>query len=236
MHVSAIEAHRRWAPTYDANPNPLLALEHRLLAGVAPKTLLDIACGTGRWMLHFAERGATVIGVDACKEMLAKALEKPPLHGRVTLADAAALPFPAACADLTLCSFAAGYFPDLPAAVQEMARVTRPGGQVIISDLHPSALAAGWTRSFRDGDTVYTIASHHRSEDEALAAASGAGLCLDRIVSGSFGEPERAIFRAAGKEHLFEQTSQVPAVWIGIWNRPCGSQTSMPKVSPSFSA
>ena len=113
MHVSAIEAHRRWAPSYDANPNPLLSLEHRLLADVAPKTLLDIACGTGRWMLYFAERGATVIGVDACKEMLAKALEKPPLHGRVTLADAAALPFAAACADLTLCSFAAGYFPDL---------------------------------------------------------------------------------------------------------------------------
>ena len=75
MYATAIEAHRRWAPTYDSRPNALLALEQRVLAGALPAAavFLDVACGTGRWMRYFAGRGAVVFGLDACEEMLLQA-------------------------------------------------------------------------------------------------------------------------------------------------------------------
>ena len=135
------------------------------------------------------------------------------------MADATALPFASETANLTLCSFAAGYVADLSAAVREMARVTRAGGCVVISDLHPKALAAGWKRSFRDAGGVCEIASHTRSEAQLRDIARAAGLHLERELNSSFGEPERPLFAAAGKEHLFAEVSLIPAVWTGIWKR-----------------
>jgi ubiquinone/menaquinone biosynthesis C-methylase UbiE len=210
MLLQPIEAYRRWAPTYDTAANPVLALEYRALSSLNCESFLDVACGTGRWMRHFAERGAAVFGVDACREMLERSQCNPVVQG-----DATALPFADGVADLTLCSFAAGYIDDLPSLFREMARATRRGGRVVVSDLHPDALATGWTRSFRDGDTVIEIAHHHRPESEILSAARNAGLRLHRTISASFGEAERPIFRSAGRP-----MPEIPAIWIGIWKRP----------------
>jgi SAM-dependent methyltransferase len=222
--VSAIEGHRLWAPAYDHGPNPLLALEARLLAPllglVNGLRVVDVACGTGRWTERLAGLGAEVIGIDACDEMLARAAGKPALAGRVILADAAALPLGAGCSALTICSFAIGYFAGLDRAFAEMARVTRSGGTVAVCDLHPAAVAAGWNRSFRAAGTVYRMEHFTRSSDEICGEARRAGLELKLRQDGHFGDPERAIFRAAGKEDMFAQTAGVPAVWIAIWRRP----------------
>ena len=136
------------------------------------------------------------------------------------MSDASALPFPSCVSDLTLCSFAAGYIRDLSAAIAEMARITRRGGQVIISDLHPAAIAAGWTRSFRASDVVYEIEHASRSAEEILEDAFQCGLELEAQHSACFGEPERPIFEAAGKAEAFEELAKTPAVWIGVWTKP----------------
>jgi SAM-dependent methyltransferase len=44
--------------------------------GTNPKTLLDIGCGTGGHLLHFAEAGLDVTGIDVSKTMIALAEEK----------------------------------------------------------------------------------------------------------------------------------------------------------------
>src|SRR5690606_22097258 len=52
--LSSLAAHALWAETYDRSPNPLLALEERLLPPLLPDlrglTALDAACGAGRWL------------------------------------------------------------------------------------------------------------------------------------------------------------------------------------------
>jgi hypothetical protein len=54
--VSAAAAYRLWAGTYDLDPNPLVALEHRVLSErldlIAGERMLDLATGTGRWLEH----------------------------------------------------------------------------------------------------------------------------------------------------------------------------------------
>ena len=218
MLVDAVEGHRLWAPAYDAGPNPLLALESRLLAErldpLANRVFLDVATGTGRWMQHARARGARPLGFDLCPDMLRVAAAKPGLAGRLALADAFALPLPDRIGDLALCSFALGYFPSLPAAVRELARLA---SLVIVSDLHPQAIQRGWTRSFRTEGQLYEIRHYAYSEAQLENAARCARLAPLWRIESAFGEPERAIFRAAGKEPLFAEARHIPAVLITAW-------------------
>ena len=221
MRVSVLEGHRLWASSYDTSINPLLALEDRVLPGLLPPAaanlFIDVACGTGRWMTYLRQRGAAVFGVDFCPEMIAEANKKQLLRNRVVLGDAATVPFANGIADISLCSFAAGYFCDLHSTMCEIARVTSGGGKVILSDLHPARLRDGWTRSFRLGDSVYEMEHADSSIDEFLRAAACAGLRVQATLEVCFGPEERALFQMAGKEHLFEQFRRIPALWIGIW-------------------
>ena len=223
MYVSAREGHRLWAPVYDSEPNPLLALESRIVRGLlpcAPARVIDVACGTGRWASYFAQFGTTVYGVDSCEEMLAQAVKHRSLKGRLTLADAEHLPFRESAADLVLCSFAVSYFRHLRRTLVEMARVSAPGAWIIISDMHPAAMAAGWSRSFRVHKSLYEIETTLYSTAELNAAAASAGLRFAAHLGASFDEPERSLFERAGKQHLFTRLRAVPAVWIGLWSKP----------------
>lgn len=213
MVVSAIEGHRLWASTYDLGLNPLLALEERILPTIRASRVIDVACGTGRWTTRL-----NAFGVDRCEEMLRAGSRKPGMRGRLLLADASALPFASGISDLTLCSFGVGYIQNIEAAVGEMARITRPGGQVVISDLHPAAIAAGWTRSFRTNGTVYEMEYRPTAVDEARHEAQRYGLKLMQHHDACFGEPERHIFDAAGKS--LEDFGGTPAVWLDIWTKP----------------
>ena len=218
LRVSPLEGHRLWAHTYYAELNPLLALERRTLApmlgALRGLAFLDVACGTGRWL------DATLgVGIDLCREMLFQARSKPGVAGRVAQADMRRLPFRDRCADLVLCAFTLAYVEPLERAMAELARVIRPGGQLIASDLHPQGYRQGWTRSFRSGPQVYEIEHHSYTAEEWIAAAQDAGLDLEQLLEPCFGEPERSIFLRAGREPLLDRALDVPAVLIARWRR-----------------
>lgn len=216
-----MEGHRTWAPAYDAGLNPLLSLETRLvlerLGPLGGFRFVDVACGTGRWMHLAHERGATVFGVDFCSEMLIQASGKAGLKGYLALADACQVPLADCSADFIMCSFAMSYLACPHQAIAEMARVSRQSGRITVTDLHPCALAAGWTRSFRSDGQVYEIDHHHHLIRTWETAAESAGLALDWCLEASFGEPERAIFRQAGKDSSFAKLSCIPALLAMSW-------------------
>jgi len=222
--VTALEAHRIWSEIYDESPNPLLALEMRLVAGLLEplenRRMVDVGCGTGRWLTYAEPRRARVFGIDFCREMLLCASAKPRLAGCLALSTAERLPFADRIADLVLCSFVVGYLADPGLAVREIARVSAPGAKIVVSELHPGAAAAGWKRGFRHNGTAYEIDHSSTAIPCLVGAASDAGLRLDRTETASFGEPEREIFLRAGKAHLFDDASRIPAIWTGVWSAP----------------
>jgi len=224
MRVNPVDGYNLWAPDYDSAPNPLLALEKRtvtrLLSGKVPRRVVDIACGTGRWMLHFSRAGATVQGIDASPKMLAEAAKHKALHGRVVLGDAQDIPLASNIADLVVCSFAAAYIRDLARLMAELARITVQGGQVAMSDMHCHAAAAGWRRSFKKGAALYEVEHFDHSLPDMREAAEAQGLRPDREFHARFGEDERPIFECAGKQHLYSQLRTIPAVWVGLWTKP----------------
>lgn len=215
--VSVQEGHALWAETYDTGLNPLLAVEEREMTALLPaleeKYVLDVACGTGRWLGKLLARGARGgAGVDLSPEMLAQAAAHARLQGRLVRGDCLALPILGEVADLVICSFALGYIQDLSALAIELARVATARASVLISDFHPAGYGRRWRRSFRHGSRVIEIASYQHSGVEIRAAFERAGLRHCRSVECRLGEPEREIFDLAGKTHHFQAACESPAV------------------------
>jgi ubiquinone/menaquinone biosynthesis C-methylase UbiE len=204
------EAYRAIASTYDATPNPLTALEHRTLAPLLPDLrnlfIADIAAGTGRWTHYFQSHGARTIGTDLCRDMLAYAPHP------LAQADNIALPLRSDAFDLVLCSFAFGYEPD---CFPELIRIARPGGQLIITDVHPHAIRRGWSRTFRV-DGLLIEPEHHAYTLDDLRDPR---LTLANLIEPHIAEPEREIFTRAGKPDAFTAATEHPAIFVVIWTK-----------------
>jgi malonyl-CoA O-methyltransferase len=220
--IDPVEGHRLWAENYDSEVNPLLALERRVLQPhldrLEGKFVVDVGCGTGRWLSFVSESGASFAGVDLTPQMLARAAAKPGLRGRLARADAQSLPFGGAVADITLCSFCVSYVRDLPAVFAELGRITGVQGRVIVSDIHPAAIAAGWKRTFRGAGRTYEMKLEPRPSKDTLRAGGQAGLTLWRVLEPRFGEAERPLFEKAGQAEAYEAVSRIPALLITLWD------------------
>ena len=126
-------------------------------------TVIDVGCGNGRALPALRQAvgaGGTVIAVDLTPEMLrnARARGRAARAGLI-LADVRQLPFASASADAVFAAGLITHLPDAEAGLRQLARVTRPGGLLIL--FHPSGRAA-------------LAARHGRAlePDEPLAAAS----------------------------------------------------------------
>lgn len=217
-NVSLVEAYDRWAPTYDT-PNPLHALEERvmslLLPSVAGKRVLDVACGTGRWLENLLKRGARAgFGLDLSAGMLRRASAKLSLQGRVTQGDCLALPFAAASADLIMCSLAVGHLRNLGGVAHELARVASQGADVFVTDFHPLAYARGWRRTFHDGNETLEVPSQAHTVERVRYVFEDQGFRVVILAEPRMGEPERDIFMQRGKADLFAAACETPALYI----------------------
>ncbi len=222
--VDPREGYERWAASYDQFPNPLLAREERYLMPLLPdltgNVVLDLACGTGRWLQKLLERGARLgIGVDYSTAMLRVASLKVAIPCQLARADCLRLPFRASVFDLAVCSFALSHVQDLRQMARELAHVMKPDAVVFISDLHPEAYARGWRTGFRDGRGACQIEAQTPSAEEVVRAFDSGGFeCLARAPL-CIGDPEEVIFTEAGKAHLFVEAVQLPAVLVCHFRR-----------------
>lgn len=118
------------------------------------RRVLDVGSGVGQDSVALAREGATVVGAEPSARMVAMArmFQSGPLPaGQVSPAWVRgwsdALPFAAASFDASFCKGALDHFDDPVAAIAEMARVTRPDGQVVLAIANFDSLACRVTRA-----------------------------------------------------------------------------------------
>ena len=174
------EGYPEWAPAYDQAANPIISLDESvvpaLLAESPAGRAVDAACGTGRVSLVLAELGHDVIGVDETEAMLALARERVP-GADFRAGSLTSLPLENEEADLAVCSLALTHLADIGPAVAELARVVRPGGRIVISDVHPVIVALGSQAAYRvDDDSIRYVRNHVHWPGAYLAAFASAGL------------------------------------------------------------
>ena len=202
-----------WSKTYDA-PLRLFFIEqpamHALFATLDAGIVLDAACGTGRHSIELARRGHQVIGVDGSQAMLELARAKVP-GGDFRHGDLVALPVDANAVDAVVCALALVHLPALDGVMAEFARVLRPGGRVIISDVHPFLVTLGWQAQFKsEGGGAGFMRLHSHLLSDYAAAAAAAGLRIRSLQEPRL-TPDSAITVAT---ELLPEANR--AAWVGL--------------------
>ncbi len=190
-----------WSASYDQPGNPLVSAEdpivREMIDSVAPGRALDAACGTGRHASYLAERGFKVSGIDASPEMLALARAKVP-QAALEIGEVTRLAFGAATFDLLVCALALDHVSDLAGAINEFARVTRPGGCIVISTLHPMGLLLGGGAFFRTMAGAHGLIANERYlVSDYVAAFAKAELAIEACVEPLWSDETIAMLTSA---------------------------------------
>lgn len=148
-------------------------------AGLAPEShVLEIGCGAGHLTIQLAERGLDVVAVDASQAMVESTAERARdagLGGRVTVASADVHALPYDDGDFALV-VAVGVIPWLhspPAAIAEISRVLRPGGELVLTCDNRARLI-----SFTDPRAMLALSP---LRDVLVARRARAGLASSRL-------------------------------------------------------
>ena len=172
---SAQHGYAQWSKTYDDPGNPLIHLEETvlwpLLDSLPAGRALDAGCGTGRVTARLAAAGHDVVGVDQSAEMLELARGKVP-GADLRVGRLEALPVDHSSYDLVTCSLALDHCAQLDAPIAELARAARPGGRVIITDLHPFMVLLGGQAAYPDEDGWAFVRAHPHLHQDYLRAFS----------------------------------------------------------------
>lgn len=141
------EMFARIAPRYDLLNSILSLNRHHAWRRIAVRAAcvrpgdrcLDVCAGTGDFAVALARAAkgeGRVVGVDFCPPMLRLGAGKRPPAGsapiRLAAGDAQRLPLPDAAFDVATVGFGVRNVANLQRAIQELARVLKPGGRVAI--------------------------------------------------------------------------------------------------------
>ena len=166
-------AYARWAPIYDRAFGKVFEQGRKASIAAAERIggrILDVGVGTGISLPDYS-RSNRIVGVDYSEPMLRKAHQRVAAHqlGHVdalAVMDAQHLGFPDGFFDVVVAQYVITTVPDPEAALDEFARVTKPGGEIILVNhlgadsgprrlfeqgFAPIARRLGWRPEFRWG-------------------------------------------------------------------------------------
>lgn len=114
----------------------MFAINYWGFDSVRNKSLLDIGCGPGWLTVMYAKNGAPVTAIDLTEQavrLTKAALSTNRVVAAVQVASAESLPFPDQSFDVVVSSGVLHHTPDIGSAIRESYRVTRAGGDGMIT-------------------------------------------------------------------------------------------------------
>lgn len=188
-NYNAMIDHKPHNAYYD-RPNTLALVE-----SPKGKSILDAACGPGKYAEILLEQGAEVSGFDISPKMVVWAKERNESKGNFFVHDLSnpLTMFEDASFDIVLCALAMHYLEDWNSTVQEFCRVLKPNGALVISIEHPffehlyfksekyfevEAVKATWSGFGKDVE----VNSYRRPLHECLSPLTENGFYIDKLV------------------------------------------------------
>lgn len=178
--------------------------------------VLDAGCGTGIFTTDILRRGARVAGLDVAASMLERAREKLSGFPFFTVrGDMRRLPFPDGTFDAAISVTALEFIEDAQRAIDELFRVARPGGTIVVATLNRLGPWAA-RRQARTGEHVLRDA-YYRSPDDLRAMAPVAGTVKTAVHFEKDDSPDAA----AAKERAGRGAGAETGAFIAVrWVKP----------------
>jgi len=161
--------------------------------------VLDVACGTGE-NFQYLKRAESVTAFDLSPAMVDEARRRAAqmeMDVALTIGDAQGMPFPDDAFDTVVSAFSSCTFPNYVGAFAEMARVTRPGGRILLVEHGRSSV--GWIagRQDRNIQRVYERSACRNNRDVS-AELTESGLEIATLRSSHLGMMSRIVIDVTG--------------------------------------
>ena len=153
------------------------ALEYAfyLLGDVQGKAVLDLGCGSGETLVPLAHRGANLIGIDISPDLIAIAkrrLSDARLSAIVRVGSAYETELPDESVDVIFCMSLIHHL-DIATVMDEMRRILRPGGFVILKEPVRFSKTYGFLRSLLPAHEDISEAEHPLTKEELRIVQEG---------------------------------------------------------------
>lgn len=217
----AAPAYDLWAAGYDDQPGNLMLDLDEAVFGVLlgrinakGKTVADIGCGTGRhWKKILDMQPASLSGFDVSAGMLEKLKTKFPGASTYLLKDHHLPGLGSGSCDLVLSTLAVAHIEEIEAALQEWDRVLKPGGEIIITDYHPLALAKGGKRTFSHNGKTVAVKNHVHSIEKMRKLMGQLGWQEIRFMQRVIDDSVKEYYVQQQALPLFESFRNVPILY-----------------------
>jgi ubiquinone/menaquinone biosynthesis C-methylase UbiE len=174
-----------WAASYDDTDPSTWLDEPFLLKHIDPFPgcrILDIGCGTGRYLRLLTPSRYRVIGIDLSRRMLERAKHRFGSRSDIRLlqASAGALPFTPCSFDRIMSGLVIDHVASAEQWFRQISGLLRTDGRAVVAAVHPEMQRlTGWDIEIRNGaDEAIHIPGHLHEVAPLLAAARDAGLAL----------------------------------------------------------
>jgi SAM-dependent methyltransferase len=168
-----------WAETYDATPNPLVALDRRVtLKTLNPRRgewVLDAGCGTGAHLAAIHRARSRPVGLDFSRGMLHVARRRAPRAGLVQADLNRHFPIRRGAFDAVLSALVSEHLADLRRFFAEAFAALRVGGRLVFSAFHPELARSGTEANFEQNGTEYRLGAEPYTVSDYLNHISDAG-------------------------------------------------------------
>jgi ubiquinone/menaquinone biosynthesis C-methylase UbiE len=214
-------AYDLWAANYDDQPdNLMLALDEDVFSTLLnqiqlkDKTLIDVGCGTGRhWKKIFNKEPKKITGFDVSEKMLLMLQQKFPQAETHHLVDDKLNDLADNSTDIIISTLTIAHIKNAEKALHEWVRVLKPGGDIIITDYHPAALAKGGDRTFKYKDKIVAIVNHVHSVNKILAIAGQLNLKVLQLIEKNIDDSVKQYYEKHDALTVFEKWKNTPIIY-----------------------
>lgn len=214
-------AYDLWAADYDSQPdNMMLAWDEDIFSRLINtmdlhnKIIADIGCGTGRhWKKIYERQPKKLIGFDVSEGMLSMLKQKFPTSETYHLMNDKLKELENESCDIIFSTLTIAHIKNAEKALHEWDQILRPGGEIIITDYHPTALAKGGRRTFNYHGKTIVVKNYVHSIQKLKGIARQLDLEVIHFTEKLIDESARPFYEKQSALHVYEGWKGTPIIY-----------------------